>query len=231
MIVFSCGEASKKEHFPKALDKVFEKHGGIDAWRKASTLSFNKGEEVHTVDLPSRRTVIHAPGYSLGYNGKEVWLSQKDSATFKGNPEFYYNLYFYFYAMPFVLADDGIVYEHTAPLVFEGKEYPGFKISYKANIGVSPDDNYFVYYRPETYQMEWLRYSVTYFSKKPSDSFNTIRYHDWETIDGFLLPKSLTWYQKNKDGMPTEPAEGSATEFSLAIVKKAKLKDAFFEKK
>ncbi|MFY0605018.1 MAG: hypothetical protein JXQ93_13885 [Flavobacteriaceae bacterium] len=229
MVLISCKNESKKENFPDALGKVFEKHGGIDAWRNANTLSFNKGDEAHTVDLKSRKTTVHSPKYSMGYNSKEVWIKQQDSTAFKMDPKFYYNLYFYFYAMPFVLADNGIIYEEAKPLTFEGKEYPGFKISYESNVGTSPEDNYFVYYNPKTYQMEWLKYSVTFFSKKPSDKFNVIRYNDWETVDGFVLPKSITWYKKDDNGLPTKP-RGPSTEFTLAIVKKAKLQDTFFEK-
>ena len=122
-IVFSCKKeqkkvlkeeviiTEKKEVFPKELRKIFEKHGSLDAWKKAQVLSFNKGVEVHTVDLHSRKTVINTSEYSLGYNGKEVWLDEEKKGAYKGNPAFYYNLFFYFYAMPFVLADDGISYE------------------------------------------------------------------------------------------------------------------------
>ncbi|MFY7670749.1 DUF6503 family protein [Tenacibaculum sp. MEBiC06402] len=221
-------EVKKEPTYPKALEEVFEKHGGIDAWRKAKFLSYKvKGEE-HTTDLHSRKAVIHGEKFSLGYDGKDVWLSQKDS-VFKKNPEFYYNLYFYFYAMPFVLADDGIVYSDIEPMTFEGVTYPGIKISYKANIGVSPDDNYFIFYHPETKQMAWLGYTVTYFSKKPSEKFNIIRYNDWENVNGFILPKSITWYNKNEQGVPTEPA-GEPTVFSSALVSQAPLADNFFSK-
>ena len=154
----------KEEKFPNELAKVFVNHGGIDQWRKMRTLSFNRGEEAHTTDLWSRKAVINGPNYSLGYDGSNVWLSQKDSNAFKSNPSFYYNLYFYFYAMPFVLADDGITYEKIEPLVFKGEEYPGFKISFTANKGTSPDDNYVIYYNAETHQMEWLGvYSDVFF--------------------------------------------------------------------
>lgn len=222
-------EVKKQPTYPEALAEVLEKHGGIDAWRKAKFLSYKvKGEE-HTTDLYSRKAVVHGENFSLGYDGKEVWLHQKDSTAFKGNSEFYYNLYFYFYAMPFVLADDGIIYSDTAPIEFEGVSYPGIKISYKANVGVSPDDNYFIFYHPETKQMAWLGYTVTYFSKKPSDNFKIIRYNDWENVNGFLLPKSITWYNKNDQGVPTEPA-GEPTEFSSALVSQAPLADSFFSK-
>ena len=219
----------KKESFPAELGKVFEKHGGINIWRKVQILSFNKDEEIHTVDLHSRKTVINSPKYSLGFNGKEVWLDEEEKGDYKGNPAFYHNLFFYFYAMPFVLADDGISYKKVDYLVFEGTKYPGYKISYNADKGTSPDDNYIVYYNPKTFQMEWLAYTVTFNSKEPSEKYNLIRYNSWENVNGLMLPKAITWYKKDENGVPTEPAR-PATEFTLPLLSQGKLADSFFEK-
>ena len=231
LVVLSCKQEKKKEikveKFPKELSKVFEKHGGIKAWKKQRILSFNKGEEAHTVDLHSRKTVITSPTYSLGFDGENIWVS--DTTLYKKDPKFYYNLYFYFYAMPFVLADDGIVYSEAKEIEFEGKKYPGIKISYKANVGTSPDDNYYLYYNPDTYKMEWLRYSVTYFSKKPSNKTNLIKYGGWVNANGFLLPKSLTWFQQDEEGNPTEAAR-KPVEFTLPLVSQGELDDSFFKK-
>lgn len=241
LIVISCKKETKKdskkeevktikkENFPEQLGKVFEKHGGINAWRKAQILSFNKGEEVHTVDLHSRKTVVNHPDYSLGFDGKEIWLDEEKKGNYKGNPSFYYNLYFYFYAMPFVLADDGITYEKVDDLVFEGSYFPGYKISYNADKGTSPDDNYFVYYNSKTYQMEWLAYTVTFKSKKPSDNLRWIKYHTWENVNGLVLPKKITWYHKDDNGLPSTP-KGQALEFTLPLISQGKLADSFFEK-
>jgi hypothetical protein len=219
-------EVTKK--IPEELSKVFKTHGGLATWNSMQVLSFNKGEEAHTADLKSRKTVINSPKYSLGFNGSEVWLDEENKGDYKGNPEFYYNLYFYFYAMPFVLADDGIIYEKADSISFEGIEYPGFKISYKANIGTSPDDNYIVYYNPKNFQMEWLAYTVTFNSKEPSNRYNLIKYNKWENVNGLILPKEITWYKKDDEGMPIEPAR-PATEFTLPLASKAKLADSFFE--
>lgn len=219
----------KNGKYPSELAKVFEKHGGINTWKKAQVLSFNKGKEVHTVDLQSRKTVINHPDYSLGFNGKEVWLDEEKKGIYKGNPTFYYNLYFYFYAMPFVLADDGIIYEKADDLTFEETNYPGYKISFKDNVGNSSEDNYIVYYNPETYQMEWLAYTVTFTSKKPSEKYNLIKYNKWENVNGLILPKEITWYKKDEKGMPTKPAN-PATKFTLPLVSQGKLADSFFEK-
>jgi hypothetical protein len=241
LIAISCKEGGKKEkqkieieevvkeNFPEELGKVFKTHGGINAWRKAQILSFNKGKEVHTVDLHSRKTVINTSKYSLGFDGKEVWLDEEKEGAYKGNPTFYYNLYFYFYAMPFVLADDGIIYNKVDPISFEGIDYPGYKISYKANVGTTPDDNYIVYYNPQNFQMEWLAYTVTFKSKAPSERYNLIRYNKWENVNGLVLPKELTWYKKDEKGIPTEPA-GKPTEFTLPLISQGKLADSFFEK-
>ncbi|WP_438977230.1 DUF6503 family protein [Polaribacter sp.] len=219
----------KKENFPEELGRVFNSHGGLKTWRKAKILSFNKGEEAHTVDLHTRKTVINSPNYSLGFDGNEVWLDEEKNGDYKGNPEFYYNLYFYFYAMPFVLADDGIIYEKSNLITFKGVEYPGIKISYKSNIGASPDDNYIVYFNPKTYQMEWLAYTVTFTSKNPNDRYNIIRYNSWENVNGLILPKEITWYKKDDNGNPTETAR-APTKFTLPLVSEAKLADSFFQK-
>ena len=243
-IVFSCNKNKtdvkkkskqkeivevKKENFPTELGKVFEKHGGINIWRKAQILSFNKDEEVHTVDLHSRKTVINTSKYSLGFDGEKVWLDEEKEGNYKGNPEFYHNLYFYFYAMPFVLADDGITYTKVEDLKFEGTNYSGYKISYAADKGTSPDDNYIVYYNPKTYQMEWLAYTVTFKSKSPSDKYRLMKYTKWENVNGLILPKEITWYKKDENGTPTEPA-GKPIEFTLPLISQGKLADSFFKK-
>ncbi|WP_233130972.1 DUF6503 family protein [Polaribacter tangerinus] len=219
----------EKVAYPSEISRIFDAHGRLSSWKKLHTLSFNKGEEVHTVDLKSRKTVINTPKYSLGFNGKDVWLHETENNSFKSNKDFYYNLYFYFYAMPFVLADDGITYEKVDDLVFEGNHYPGFKISYALNVGTSPDDNYIVYYNPKTHQMEWLAYTVTFNSKKKSDDYHLIKYDVWENVDGILLPKEIVWFTTNAKGNPIKPSK-KPVKFSLPLISTEKLDAAFFEK-
>lgn len=224
----SIEKDSITKKYPEALTAIFDKHGGINNWKKMKTLSYGLNKEEHTTDLHSRKTVINAAEYSLGFDGENVWVS--DTTIYKKNPKFYYNLYFYFYAMPYVLADDGIIYSETTPLEFEGKKYPGIKISYKSNVGLSPNDNYYVYYDAVTKKMSWLAYTVTYFSKKPSDNFSIIRYTDWQNINGLLLPKYLTWYEKDETGNPTKPT-GEPVEFSLPLLSETSLDASFYKNK
>ncbi len=225
VIVQSC---TTKEVEPKdQLLKVIEKHGGLEIWKNTKTLAFQKGREVHTTDLQTRRGVINHPKYSLGYDGKEVWLDQ-DSIFFKGNKVFYYNLYFYFYAMPFVLADDGIILESASSITYQDKQYQGIKVSYKANVGESPDDNYILYFDGETHQMEWLAYTVTFNSQKPSEKYSMIKYDQWVSSGGLLLPEQIIWYKTDESGNPTEPRR-SPVVFTNPLVSGAQLADSFYQ--
>ena len=238
VLVLACKTEEKKEiqkeiskvDYPVGLGEVFKKHGGLEAWKKANTLSYKIHEEEHTIDLHSRRTLVTGSNYTLGFDGKEVWLAQQDTTAFKKDPKFYYNLFFYFYAMPFVLADDGIIYEEVASFVHEGVTYPGLKIGYEPKVGMSPEDNYFIYYHPETYQMEWLGYTVTYFSKKSSAKVKMIRYNDWHDVNGFLLPKSITWYKKDENDGVLKASE-KKVEFLAPLVSKATMAKNFFKNK
>lgn len=195
------------KEYPEGIAPVFKAHGGIQTWNDMNNLTFtlkkDNGDELHTVDLKSRKVTIKTDKYTLGFNGEKVWVAQ-DSAHYPiGRARFYHNLMFYFYAMPFVLGDDGITYSDVPALEFEGVSYPGTKISFGAGVGDAPDDEYIVYRNPETNQMEWLAYTVTYGKNEKSDRFSYIKYDQWNTIGGLQLPKVLQWY-KVEDGVPTE---------------------------
>lgn len=193
--------------YPETITKVFEAHGGIDQWNKMQTLSFTMenpdGKEVITTHLKTRAECIDTPTYTLGYDGQNLWVNEKDGKEYNGRPWFYKGLMMYFYAMPFIVGDDGIIYEDTEPLVFDGKMYPGILISYEAGIGVSPDDQYIIYYDDETGQMEWLAYTVTFGKDEKSKDFHFIRYNNWQTVNGLVVPKSVDWY-KYENNQPTE---------------------------
>jgi len=208
-----------KKEYPANISKVFKAHGGIDAWNKMQSLTFGmdrpNGAEVITTNLKSRASLIDAPNYMLGHDGTDLWVKSKDTSAYKGNAKFYNGLMSYFYAMPFIVGDDGIIYKEAKPLEFEGTTYPGVLISYNAGVGVSPNDEYIVYYNPETYQMEWLAYTVTFGKDGKSDKFSYIKYNNWTDLGGLQLPKSIDWYTV-EEGQPV--AKRNTVEFTqLAI--------------
>jgi hypothetical protein len=215
--------------YPENLSKVFDAHGGLDLWKQMQTLQFtipeDNGNEVNKVALKSRKTLIEMPNHTIGFNGKDVWLLNIDTTVYKGNPKFYYNLMYYFYTMPFVLADDGIQYKAADTLIFEDKSYPGIKISYEKCVGESPDDEYILYYDKDTHKMACLSYTVTFFSKEKSKKFNFIKYSGWQTINGLLLPEILEWYTTENNTPITKRNEVKFID--VAITKQQMLSEDF----
>lgn len=206
--------------YPENISKVFDAHGGLDKWNSMKTLSFTmekpNGNEVTTVDLKTRAELIDMPTHIQGYDGSSIWIKEKgDNKNDGSRAKFYRGLMMYFYAMPFIVGDDGIIYEDAEPLNFEGKTYPGILISYEAGVGTSPDDQYIIYYDAETGQMEWLGYTVTFGKDGKSKDFHFIRYNNWQTVNGLAVPKSIDWY-KYENSLPTE--KRNTVEFTNVIL-------------
>ena len=210
---------AQTQTMPEGLHKVMQAHGGLATWQSLTKLSFTKGEgegaEVHTANLHDRRIRVQAQNHAIGFDGNEVWISPAD-AEFRGSPRFYHNLYFYFFSMPFVLADPGIYYQVVPNVTLQGKEYAAVKISYGNGVGDSPDDNYILCYDPATYQMEWLMYTVTFGKEGPSEKYSLIRYGEWEATGGVRLPRSLTWYTYAEGVVGEERSKATFTEVEVS---------------
>ncbi|MCT8339838.1 catalase [Flavobacteriaceae bacterium TK19130] len=189
---------SAAKPYPENLTKVFDTHGGLDRWKRMKNLCFfievPGVDETHTVSLPNRLTKIETSAWAIGYDGEAVWLLNHEDYGYQGNARFYHNLMFYFYAMPFVLADEGIVYTPLGVHELLGKEYNAFKISYEDGIGDSSRDEYILYSDPESYRMEWVGYTVTYRNNIKSGDWHFVKYDEWKPVNGLLLPKTISWY-------------------------------------
>jgi len=200
-----------KSAIPSNVSEVLKAHGGMEQWNKMNNLCFSfegrGGEEVHTVALKNRNEKIEHKNWSIGNDGDGVWLLENEPEAYKGNALFYNQLMFYFYAMPFVLADDGIVYTPMEPQELDGKMFNAVKIGYEDAVGWSPKDEYILYSDQETNQMAWLGYTVTGNSNKKSDRWSFIKYGAWQDINGLQLPETLTWYNV-EDNLPTTARNG-----------------------
>ncbi|PKV50083.1 hypothetical protein ATE84_2132 [Aquimarina sp. MAR_2010_214] len=216
--------------FPEDIAAVFKAHGGINTFDQMNSMIFEiakpEGNEKHTIDLKTRYARVETDKFVLGFDGKEAWLEQ-DSTYFKGNPRFYHNLMFYFYAMPFVLGDDGISYQKVDDLEVDGISYTGYKISYGEGIGDSPKDNYFLYYDKGSGKMKFLGYTVTFFSKESSEKIRLVEYTDWNDVNGLQFPKTLKW-RAYKDGVVGEVK--SEMNFVNANIGKEKVSMSLFKK-
>lgn len=205
LVQFACTPSQSTrdmDGYPPEVLKVMNAHGGLDLWDEMQTLQYSIPKEgfneVHTIDLHSRMDRVEAPAFDIGFDGTAAWSKNK-TAEYEGDPSFRHNLMFYFYAMPFVLADDGIVYGEAEPFEFEGKSYPGIEITYNSGVGSSSEDVYLLYYDAETYKMAWLAYKATFGKELKAGPPNMIRYDKWAEVNGISIPTSIAW-QKLEDG-------------------------------
>ena len=187
------------KHHSETLTKVFEAHGGYEQWSKMKSLRYSKGEESTVTNLQNRKIRVESVEKTIGFDGNEVWITP-DSVD-ASRARFYHNLYFYFYSMPFVVGDPGAIYEDVDEMNINGKSYQGIKVSYNEGVGDASDDNYIIWADPETSQMEWLMYTVTYRSGEPSDNYRLISYENWETFNGLRLPTKIQWYHFDGDSV------------------------------
>ena len=118
--------------------------------------------------------------------------------------------------MPFVVGDPGAYYEVLGPRTLNGQAYNQVKVSYQENVGDAPDDNYIILSDPESNQMKWLMYTVTYRSGEPSERYSLIGYENWTEFNGVMLPTSLKWYQFNADTVGAERSEVFFVDIALS---------------
>lgn len=218
---------------PAALAKGLEAHGGLERWQNMEALQFafqkdSVTEEFQQFNLKSRKTLITRGAVKVGYNGTDVWVTPNKEAFGKGSPKFYHSVYFYFFAMPFVLADPGIRYEEVAARDIDGKLCPGVKISYDAGVGDAPDDYYIAYFDPQTNLLHGLLYTVTYGDGKPNENFSALKYESWQKVNGILLPETIAWYKFENDTYGEKRREKV---FTKVEVKKDKFAAELFEMK
>lgn len=141
-------------------------------------------------------------GTSIIYDGSEVYITP-DSAQTQG-ARFDIFTWQYFFAMPFKLTDPGTVWEDKGAKMLDSTSYDTAQLSFKSDIGDSPDDWYIVYKEPETNRLKAASYIVT-FSKEQAEAekdphaivysdFKSVKdidiatkwsFHNWNNTDGF----------------------------------------------
>ena len=203
----------KPDHHVKEITKVFDAHGGFERWTSMKSLSYELDGEQQLISLEDRKVLVKNEQRTIGFDGNEVWV-MPDSVN-ASRARFYHNLYFYFYAMPFVLGDPGINYQVVEPKEMQGEVLNGIKVSYGDAVGDSPDDNYILWYDPASYQMKWLMYTVTYGKDESSDRYNLIKYPEWTDANGLRLPKKLQWHVYQNDSIGAIRGESVFTNIQI----------------
>lgn len=207
------GSNTATAHHSEQIAKVLKAHGGFNRWAEMKTLKFSKSGEHHLIDLNSRKVLVEGEKRTIGFDGKDVWVVPDSLTT---GARFYHNLFFYFYAMPFVLGDPGIHYDDAGSKELFGMNLRGIKISYGDGVGDSPKDNYILYYNEESNTMKALMYTVTFRSQESSDKFSLIKYDTWQDVNGVLLPEKIQWYNFKNDSIGEMRNEVLFTNVSLS---------------
>jgi hypothetical protein len=190
------------------LDEGLKAHGTIERFREFGTLEFDTRNspfgkksplsDHHLVDLKSRKILITSRDYKIGFDGKDVWFTPKDLPL--GPPaRFYVSTPFYFFGLPFVLADTGTVQKPMGKKLANGKEYDAVKITFKKGVGDSPDDFYIPYFDPKNHQLALVLYIVTYLPFRQGKSVDQMEMHsivfnEWQNVSGLVVPKKVSFH-------------------------------------
>lgn len=207
------------------FNQCINAHGGLKKWQSFQgltyTLNNGKSQSTQTTHLRDRRSYHKAEKYELGFDGKKTWVKGDKESIPTKNPDFYYNLDFYFFAMPFVIADNGVKLKKGQDMSVLGKVFNVLEVSYEQNIGSAPNDIYKLLIDKNSHQMEWLLYSVTFFDKK-NKQLSAKKYENWRLVNGLILPTKMDNYKFENDQVVGEPV--STRTFSDIVLTK-KIKD------
>ncbi|MDQ3120658.1 MAG: hypothetical protein M3Q89_14015 [Verrucomicrobiota bacterium] len=212
------------------LDRAFEAHGGISKWKNFASVEFDqtwtsaKGvkKDHQLFDLRSRDGLITSEAYTLGASKGEVWIKPALDALAGTPPRFYMWTTFYFFGMPFVFADPGVVQESLGKKMFQGQEFDAVKVTFKKGTGDSSEDYYIAYVDPQSGQMKLVSYVVTYAAlrkDKPMDQLepHVLLFEEWQDANGLRMPKRASfynWKNENIEGEPLGVMEFSNVNFS-----------------
>ena len=200
------------------LDRCLDAQGGLAKWRSFGGVEYDltwksaRGErkDHQLFDLRTRAGLITGEKYTLGSNGKEVWIKPGLDALGGTPPRFYMWTPFYFFGMPFVFADPGAKQESLGKKSFRGQEYDAVRITFAKGTGDTPDDYYVAYIDPATVHLKLVYYVVTYPAMRKDRPVSQLEPHaivfeDWQMVDGLLVPKVAPFYKWTGSDIEGEP--------------------------
>ncbi len=183
---------------PTVIKNGLIAHGGLELWRSFGSLSYDivKKDKVEhqLIDLHSRKVLITSDKYKIGFDGETAWISPNKDAMGGGSARFYQGVYFYFFALPHVLGDPGLNFETLPDKTIAGKTYDVVKVSYNDGVGDASGDYYVAHFDKSTHRLDWLLYTVTYFSGESHENYNAVNYEGWQEVGGLMVPTAFTSY-------------------------------------
>ena len=199
----------------KLVWQAMEAHGGLAKWYSNGPINFQfdyqprgKGavrNTIQLIDTWSNRAVHTKPDdptAKFGWDGKDAWVTKKDTASFEFNLRFWALTPIYFLAQPFNFDGAGVKLEKLADKELDGVTFDAVKISFESGTGDAPDDYYINYYDKKSHELKALRYIVSYpkyFKNGGNSPEKIMTLHDFTTVDGIRLPTSYKTYMLSKE--------------------------------
>lgn len=197
------------------VQAAIDKHGGLEKWFSNGPVTFRfryapvdgkkVRDSVQTIDTWRSIAVHNAPGKpdnKFGWDGKKAWKTYDDEAI---NPRFWSLTPYYFVAVPFVFADEGVNLAKHGEITFEDRTYDLIKATFSEGTGDAPDDYYIVYIDRENKTVGGVRYVVSYPGFFPDGGHSPekfMKYDGAQTVDGITFAKTFRTFkwdvEKNK---------------------------------
>lgn len=164
-------------------------------------------------DTPvGRSRITEADGPVMMFDGADAYVSPADAPAPRAR--FHVLTWPYFLAVPFKLDDPGTHIEDLGELPWrDGQQFPAAKLTFGEGVGDTPDDWYILYRDPATDRLAGMAYIVTY-GKAVEDAEqapHAIVYHDYQTVDGVVLPMRWTFHNWSHDTGVSDEAIGVVT--------------------
>jgi hypothetical protein len=227
-LVLASGCSGKKDgsatplEGPQIVQDMVAAHGGIDAWRKAPTVSFTDqwGESSPrmnvVVEQSSRRAYFDMPGTATAgaWDGEKAWSVDWPTPT---PVRFLALLNYYFVNLPWLTQDPGVILSEpgTGRLRDDPVEYVTVMMTFEPGTGDTPDDYYRLYIHPETKMLRACDYVVTYQALLEEGQTSTpehcLVYDQITPVESVQVPSHFTIYEADQ-----VYAECSISGYSLA---------------
>ncbi|RKN76732.1 hypothetical protein D7Z94_23355 [Ulvibacterium marinum] len=187
------------------LENCLKAHGGMDIWKSFVGLEYNlndNGKQVYQLThLKDRRAYLKSKKYEVGFDGKVAWAVPNANEVSGKSAAFYYNLDFYFIGVPFLLKDPGVNISYAGKTKIDDRTFESLKVTFGSEVGLTPEDVYYLYINPETYLMEILTYSISYFDKENSVVSSAKVYSDYKKVQGLMMPHKMENFEWNDGAM------------------------------
>ncbi|MDR5590884.1 hypothetical protein [Christiangramia sp. SM2212] len=147
----------------------------------------------------SKVRVDKKDGTSLIYDGDQVYISPQSAK--KDGARFDIFTWQYFFAMPFKLTDPGTVWEDLGIKKLDSIEYQTSRLSFRSNVGDSPDDWYVIYKEPETSRLKAAAYIVTFTAEqeKAEENPHAIVYSDFKSFNDVDMATKWSFHNWNAE--------------------------------